>query len=137
MTKKGGTGMEFVMYEKRNDYAVVTINRPSALNALNSRVLEELEAVFDSIDTDEVRAVVLTGAGEKSFVAGADIGVATTGIAGPDGGTEEKHVGLVFIGLSFGDQCICRKIDRRIKERQRNRRHAVLSMFDMIYRNVQ
>ena len=72
--------------------------------------------------------------------AGTDIGISVTGIAGPDGDTEDKHVGLVYIGLSYGDKCgnkcLCRKIDRRIKERQRNRRHAVLSMFDMIYRNV-
>ena len=76
--------------------------------------------------------------------AGTDIGVSVTGIAGPDGGTEEKPVGLVYIGLSLseavcgeeGGTTLCRKIDRRIKDRQRNRRHAVLSMFDMIYRNV-
>lgn len=66
--------MEFVKYEVKEGYAVVTINRPAALNALNSDVLADLDAVFDSIDTDEVRAVILTGEGEKSFVAGADIG---------------------------------------------------------------
>lgn len=70
--------MEFVLCEKKDDYAVVTISRPAALNALNSAVLAELEAVFDSIDTDEVRAVIITGAGEKSFVAGADIGEMST-----------------------------------------------------------
>lgn len=53
--------------------AVVTIDRPKALNALNSEVLSDLEAVIDAVDTNEVRALVLTGAGEKSFVAGADI----------------------------------------------------------------
>ncbi len=70
--------MEFVLYEQKNDYAIVTINRPKALNALNSEVLKELEAVFRSIDLEAVRAVILTGAGEKSFVAGADIGEMST-----------------------------------------------------------
>lgn len=70
--------MEFVLYEQKNDYAIVTINRPKALNALNSAVLKELEAVFQGIDLETVRAVILTGAGEKSFVAGADIGEMST-----------------------------------------------------------
>ncbi len=65
---------EFVTYEQDGFVGVVTINRPKALNALNSQVLEELEETFKSINLDETRAVILTGAGEKSFVAGADIG---------------------------------------------------------------
>ena len=52
---------------------VITINRPKALNALNSAVLEELDSVLDSVDLNTVRVLILTGAGEKSFVAGADI----------------------------------------------------------------
>ena len=87
--------MEFVLYEKKNDYAVVTINRPAALNALNSQVLEELEAVFDSINTDEVRAVVLTGAGEKAFVAGADIGEMST-LSVAEGEAFGKHGNDIF-----------------------------------------
>ena len=66
--------MEFVTYEQDGFVGVVTINRPKALNALNSEVLKEIEATFDAIDLDATRAVVLTGAGDKSFVAGADIG---------------------------------------------------------------
>jgi len=54
--------------------AILTIARPQALNALNSQVLDELEAAVDSLDLDAVRAVILTGEGERSFVAGADIG---------------------------------------------------------------
>ena len=70
--------MSFVLYEVKDSVAVITINRPEALNALNSAVLDELNAVIDGIDTAVVRAVVLTGAGEKSFVAGADIGEMST-----------------------------------------------------------
>ena len=61
--------MSFVNCEVKDKIAVVTINRPEALNALNSQVLDDLAAAFDSIDVNVVRAVVLTGAGEKSFVA--------------------------------------------------------------------
>ena len=70
--------MEFITYEQDGFVGIVTINRPKALNALNSQVLEEIEATFDAIDLDNTRAVVLTGAGEKSFVAGADIGEMST-----------------------------------------------------------
>ena len=70
--------MEFVTYEQDGFVGVVTINRPKALNALNSEVLKEIEATFDAIDLDATRAVVLTGAGDKSFVAGADIGSMST-----------------------------------------------------------
>ena len=70
--------MGFVNCELKENVAIVTINRPEALNALNSQVLDDLEATFDAIDTGVVRAVVLTGAGEKSFVAGADIGEMST-----------------------------------------------------------
>ena len=70
--------MEFITYEQEGFVGVITINRPKALNALNSQVLDELSAVLDAIDPDATRAVVLTGAGEKSFVAGADIGEMST-----------------------------------------------------------
>lgn len=65
--------MSFVNYEIEENVGIITINRPEALNALNSGVLEELDKVLDSVDLDKVRALILTGAGEKSFVAGADI----------------------------------------------------------------
>ena len=65
--------MEFINYEVESAVAVLTINRPKALNALNSAVLDELNAALDAIDLNEVRALIITGAGEKSFVAGADI----------------------------------------------------------------
>ncbi len=70
--------MGFVNVEVKDKIAVLTINRPEALNALNSQVLDDLNAALDSIDVNTVRALVLTGAGEKSFVAGADIGEMST-----------------------------------------------------------
>ena len=70
--------MEFILYEVDGAVATITINRPKALNALNSQVLEELDATLDGIDTNTVRCVILTGAGDKSFVAGADIGEMST-----------------------------------------------------------
>ncbi len=69
---------EFVTYEQDGFIGVITINRPQALNALNSQVLEDLEEVFNAVNLDETRALILTGAGEKSFVAGADIGEMST-----------------------------------------------------------
>ena len=65
---------QFIKYEEEDMIAVLTINRPKALNALNSQVLEELDKTLDAIDTNKIRALIITGAGEKSFVAGADIG---------------------------------------------------------------
>ena len=70
--------MSFVTTEVRGAVAVVTIDRPKALNALNPEVLADLKAAFEAIDQNTVRCVVLTGAGDKSFVAGADIGSMST-----------------------------------------------------------
>ena len=70
--------MGFIDYEVEGAVGIITINRPKALNALNSAVLDDLEAVLDAVDLEAVRALVLTGAGEKSFVAGADIGEMST-----------------------------------------------------------
>jgi enoyl-CoA hydratase len=65
---------ETLLYEKRNGIGYVTISRPEKLNALNNKVMAELSSCFEQIDGDEeVRAVILNGAGEKAFVAGADI----------------------------------------------------------------
>ncbi len=70
--------MEFINYEADGAVAVLTINRPKALNALNSAVLDEINETIDAVDLDTVRALIITGAGEKSFVAGADIGEMST-----------------------------------------------------------
>lgn len=63
-----------VILEKEGHLAIVTINRPKALNALNSETLKDLDVVLEDLEKDNnVYAVIVTGAGEKSFVAGADI----------------------------------------------------------------
>ena len=62
--------MEFITFEQKDQIGIITINRPKALNALNSQVLDELNETLDSIDFNTTRALILTGAGEKSFVAG-------------------------------------------------------------------
>ena len=60
--------------ELENNIFTITINRPDKLNALNRVVLDELDNVIDSVYTDDnIKAVIITGAGEKAFVAGADI----------------------------------------------------------------
>ena len=70
--------MEFVLYEVKGQVGIITISREKALNALNSTVLEELDKTLDAVDLDTVRCLILTGAGQKSFVAGADIGEMST-----------------------------------------------------------
>jgi enoyl-CoA hydratase len=63
-----------LLVEREGAIAVVTINRPKVLNALNSETMRDLQAAMTQLEQDaSVRAIVLTGAGEKSFVAGADI----------------------------------------------------------------
>ncbi len=65
---------ENILVEREGAVAFVTVNRPKVLNALNRRTLEELARAFDELrDTADVRGVIVTGSGEKAFVAGADI----------------------------------------------------------------
>ena len=64
-----------ILYERKGAIAYVTLNRPKVLNALNQRTWEELRAAFEDARNDaDVRGVILTGAGDKAFIAGADIG---------------------------------------------------------------
>ena len=70
--------MGFVDYEEDGYVGIMTINRPQALNALNKDVLKDIEAAFDAVDLSRIRTIILTGAGEKSFVAGADIAAMST-----------------------------------------------------------
>lgn len=66
--------MKYVQLESLNDVAIIRINRPEALNALNIDVLSELSRTIDIVNVDEcIKVVIITGSGEKSFCAGADI----------------------------------------------------------------
>src|SRR5499433_3651115 len=68
------TKLENLLYEKKNGIAYVTLNRPKVLNALNSATWHDLRAAFeDARDDETVRGAILTGAGDKAFIAGADI----------------------------------------------------------------
>ena len=65
----------FIAIERREGVATLTVNRPDKLNALNAETVAEIDRAFRSLAQDgEVRGIVVTGAGEKAFVAGADIG---------------------------------------------------------------
>jgi enoyl-CoA hydratase/carnithine racemase len=77
-----GLKLENVLYEKRDSIAYVTINRPKALNALNMPTWRDLRTVFEDVREDPaIRGAILTGAGDKAFIAGADITeLATLGV---------------------------------------------------------
>jgi enoyl-CoA hydratase len=63
-----------IVVEEENPIATITINRPSKLNALNKETIQELHDAFKALNKDkDVKAIILTGSGEKAFVAGADI----------------------------------------------------------------
>lgn len=70
--------MSVVSYKQENFIGIITIERPEALNALNSQVLDEINSTFTSINLETTRVVLLTGSGTKSFVAGADISEMST-----------------------------------------------------------
>ena len=73
--KREEMGYENILYEKKEGIARITFNRPKVLNALNRKTVEELQhALLDARNDETVRVLILTGAGEKAFVAGADIG---------------------------------------------------------------
>src|SRR6202451_4794616 len=66
--------LENVVYDKKGPIAYVTLNRPKVLNALNNATINELRTAFEDVrDDSAIRGVILTGAGDKAFAAGADI----------------------------------------------------------------
>ena len=88
--------MTNILLEKKGLYAVATINRPKALNALNSEVLSDLDVLVRTVSADaDIRALVITGSGEKAFVAGADIGEMST-LTPAEGEAFGKHGNDVF-----------------------------------------
>jgi len=89
---------ENLLYEKRDRIGFITFNRPKVLNALNHTTLEELrDALLSARDDEDVRVLILTGAGEKSFVAGADIG--ELAVQTPVGGKETAAFGQSVLRL--------------------------------------
>jgi enoyl-CoA hydratase len=88
--------------EAAEKIAFITVNRPDKLNALNSMVLQELGTAFDELEADEnVRAIVMTGAGQKAFIAGADI-AELNGLPDPVRAAHHARLG----------QALCFKIER-------------------------
>ena len=88
--------MTNILLEKKGLYAVATINRPKALNALNSEVLSDLDELVQTVSADaDIRALVITGSGEKASVAGADIGEMST-LTPEEGEAFGKHGNDVF-----------------------------------------
>ncbi|MDO4486504.1 MAG: competence/damage-inducible protein A [Bacillota bacterium] len=69
-------------------------------------------------------------------VSGCDVCISVTGVAGPGGGSKEKPVGLVYIGLICGERKLCKRIQMRNVSRKWNRHYAVLSMLDLINKNI-
>jgi enoyl-CoA hydratase len=89
---------ENLLLDRDGSVATLTINRPKVLNALNSQTLDELRrAILDLKRDDAVRAVILTGSGEKSFIAGADINELAT--QSPVGGREHAMAGQHVLDL--------------------------------------
>src|SRR6476661_5909744 len=87
-----------ILFEKKNSIAYVTVNRPKVLNALNMAVMEELRSAFHDLKNDaDIRVAIITGAGEKAFVAGADIAELST--YDPVRGKEFTHRGQSVLNL--------------------------------------
>jgi len=92
------TQFENALYDKKGNIAYITVNRPKVLNALNLPTMEDLRHAFTAAKDDrEVRVVILTGAGEKAFVAGADISELQKHT--PVEGKEWTHVGQSVLDL--------------------------------------
>ncbi len=87
--------MSYVKYEQKDFVGIITIDREKALNALNDEVLDDLEAAVDAVDADKTRCLIVTGAGQKAFVAGADI-AAMCNMTPDEGRAFSAHGNAVF-----------------------------------------
>lgn len=104
----------------------------------NQAKMEELGVSAETLETygavsEETALEMVEG---LQRVSGSDVCVSVTGIAGPGGGTEEKPVGLVYIGFAYGEKKLCKKIQMRNVNRNWNRHYALLCMLNVINRNI-
>ena len=112
------------------DRGLVTYSNQAKMEELGVRAetLEKFGAVSEETALEMVEGL--------QRVSGSDVCISVTGIAGPGGGTEEKPVGLVYIGFAYGDTKLCRKIQMRNVNRNWNRHYALLCMLNVINRNI-
>ena len=112
------------------DRGLVTYSNQAKMEELgvSAGTLEKFGAVSEETALEMVEGL--------KRVSGSDVCISVTGIAGPGGGSEEKPVGIVYIGFSYGDKKICKKIQMRNVNRSWNRHYTLLCMLNVIYRNI-
>lgn len=112
------------------DRGLVTYSNQAKMEELGVReeTLEKFGAVSEETALEMVEGL--------QRVSSSDVCISVTGIAGPGGGTEEKPVGLVYIGFAYGDKKLCKKIQMRNVNRNWNRHYALLCMLNVINRNI-
>lgn len=112
------------------DRGLVTYSNQAKMEELGVRaeMLEKFGAVSEETALEMVEGL--------QRVSSSDVCISVTGIAGPGGGTEEKPVGLVYIGFAYGDKKLCKKIQMRNVNRNWNRHYALLCMLNVINRNI-
>lgn len=112
------------------DRGLVTYSNQAKMEELgvSAGTLEKFGAVSEETALEMVEGL--------KRVSGSDVCISVTGIAGPGGGSEEKPVGLVYIGFSYGDKKICKKTQMRNVNRSWNRHYTLLCMLNVIYRNI-
>ena len=112
------------------DRSLVTYSNEAKMQELgvSAETLEKFGAVSEETAREMAEGV--------RRVSGSDIGVSVTGIAGPDGGTEEKPVGTVWYGLAMAGRTVTKKTVWNTRSRRSNRNYAVLNMLDMVRRYV-
>ena len=112
------------------DRGLVTYSNQAKMEELGVRAqtLEKFGAVSEETALEMVEGL--------QRVSGSDVCISVTGIAGPGGGTEEKPVGLVYIGFAYGDKKLCKRVQMRNVNRNWNRHYALLCMLNVINRNI-